>query len=238
MGRALIAAAAAVASTVVLGIPGLIIVWFLPGVVFRMSKLWARMILGAITGVRITVSGMENLVAGAQYIFLSNHQGALDIPALMCVLPGKTRFIAKKELGRIPIFGWAMMALGHIMIDRANLKRAKESIELAARRLRDEHLSVIAFPEGTRTRDGKVRPFKKGLFILAIQSGVPVVPVAIQGSFEVFPKGWFLRYRPGTIRLHIHPPIDPSPFTVDTRSQFVEKVRNIIVEDVESPPPE
>ena len=219
-------------STLILGIPALIIVWFTPHTVFRFSQLWCYLVMKMAIGVKLEISGRKNLVKGQSYIFLANHQSAFDIPALIYSIPFQTRFIAKKELGRIPIWGWAVSAMGHVMIDRKNIQRAKESINSAMEKIKKEGLSIVAYPEGTRTRDGKVRPFKKGTFILAIQSEIPIVPISITGAYGVFPrKSWV--FRKGTIRINIHPPVETKGYVVEDRDKLIETVRDIIVNDVE-----
>jgi len=125
-----------------------------------------------------------------------------------------------------------MIFLGHVLIDRSNIRNAKKSIDKAAERLKKEKLSIIAFPEGTRTRNGKVLPFKKGLFFLAIQSKTYIVPVSIKGSFEVFAKGT-IRSNPGTIHVNVHNPDDVRQYTIENKEKLIEAVRTVIKEDVE-----
>ncbi len=212
--------------TLALGIPAILIMWFYPHAVIFLTRAYFRLILATLRGVRIEVVGQENIPAGP-CIFLSNHQSAIDIPALSANLPLETRFLAKRELGFIPIFGWAMFLAGHMLIDRKNAQRAKASLTKAAERLRKGKASLIAFPEGTRTRDGNLLPFKKGVFILAIQSGLPIVPVSIQGAFEVFPRKTFA-YVDGSITVRIHPPVSTSGYTLETKTELIERVKQAI----------
>ncbi len=130
---------------------------------------------------------------------MANHQGAYDIFALLAYLPIEFKWLAKEELFRIPILGWAMRAAGYISIDRKGKKKALESVERAVAKIQ-EGTSVLVFPEGTRSPDGKIHPFKRGGFTLAIRAGVPIVPISIRGSRDVLPRG-SLRVKPGKIEI-------------------------------------
>jgi len=139
-------------------------------------------------------------------VVVANHQSWFDVFALAAYLPAKARFVAKEELGRIPIFGNAWKSCGHISVDRTDRKQAVRSLQEAGQRVREEKLAMILFPEGTRSPDGRLLPFKKGAFVLAIETGVPIVPVGISGTRDVMAKGSF-RIRSADITIRVGEPI-------------------------------
>jgi 1-acyl-sn-glycerol-3-phosphate acyltransferase len=165
---------------------------------------WSEHLLRA-AGTDVVVEGGQHLVEGSQ-IVVANHESWFDVLALAARLPVEYRFVAKKELGRVPLWGPAWKACGHISIDREDRQSAIESLQRAGRQIREESVTIVMFPEGTRSPTGELRPFKKGAFVLAIQAGAPVVPVGISGSRRVMPKGRW-RVRAGTIRVRIGEPI-------------------------------
>jgi len=162
---------------------------------------------------------------------MSNHQSNFDIPVLLAYLPVQFRWLAKMELFRIPIFGFAMQRAGYISIDRSNRKAAILSLKRAAEIIRGG-VSVLIFPEGTRSLDGEIQPFKSGGFILAVDSGVPIVPVIIHGTWPIMPKDR-LRIRPGNVVLEIEKPVETSPYARRDKAALMEKVRQIITESHE-----
>jgi len=164
-----------------------------------------------LVGVKIQVRGIEHLRAGRNYIFMSNHVSNLDPPVLIPVIPGRCSVLVKKELFRVPVFG-SGMKLGHLVpVDRGDHEAAIESVRAAIKVL-GEGLHMVIYPEGTRSRDGRLLPFKKGPFHLAMDSGVPVVPVTLLGTYESWPRTRFA-LRPGTVTVIFHPPIDPHDFS-------------------------
>ncbi len=167
------------------------------------ARLWARVAL-ALSNTPVELQGAENLPDGP-CILMSNHQSNYDILSLIAVVPRRIYWIAKKELFDIPVFGSSMRRGGYIPLDRSDGRKALKSIENAAAIIR-EGRSVVMFPEGTRTRDGHLLPFKRGGFMLAVRAGVPVVPVTINGSGRVNPGG-LIRLYPGGISLTLHPQI-------------------------------
>jgi len=169
------------------------------------ARLWGKLGL-RLAGVRLTVAGMEHLDDLGPVIYMANHQSNFDILALFAGLPGQFRWIAKEELFRIPLFGYSMKRCGYIPLNRNDRRKALQSMRAAAERIKTG-TSVVIFPEGTRSEDGMLLPFKKGGFSLAQQAGVPIVPIAISGSREINPKG-SLRLFGGHIRLTIFPAID------------------------------
>lgn len=167
------------------------------------ARLWARLAL-TLARVRVTVSGAEHLPAGP-VIFMSNHQSSFDILALLAAMPRQLHWIAKKELFDIPVFGPSMRRGGYIPLDRGDGRKALQSMDAAADSI-CQGRSVVLFPEGTRTTDGRLLPFKRGGFILARKAAVPVIPVTINGSGSINPAGR-IRLYPGSISIIVHPAI-------------------------------
>ena len=190
--------------------------------VVALARIWSRMLLRS-AGVRLTVNMHGELDPRRPYVFMANHLSTVDIWALFVAVPLKVRFIAKKQLGRIPLFGWAMAVGRFIFIDRQNPMAARRSIDQAAARIRTGS-SVAMFPEGTRSRDGRLGPFKKGGFHLAITAGVPIVPVGIRGAHEVMPRGSLI-LRPGPVTIEIGVPIDTKDLSTADRDVLRERVR-------------
>jgi len=178
-----------------------------------------------LAGARVEVLRMPPLPAGP-VIFASNHESALDIWVMFRTLPRGFRFIAKQELFRIPIFGWYLSMGGHIPVDRTNRARAVASLRRAGATVR-AGTSLVVFPEGTRSRDGRVHPFKKGPFVIAKEAGVPVVPIAISGSGAITPSK-VIAVHPGTIRVAAGDPIDPAVFP--DKELLLREVRRRIID--------
>jgi 1-acyl-sn-glycerol-3-phosphate acyltransferase len=197
------------------------------GRLFRWFPLiWSKIILWAF-GIRVIVKGKEHLENGKPYFLVSNHASMADIPAVMVALDGNVNFVFKKELTYVPIWGWALRFGPFIMIDRSHPRDAILSIERAARSIQNGS-SVIMFPEGTRTRDGKMQPFKRGAFSLALKAGVPIVPVTINNTFGILPKG-NITVRPANISVVLGKPISTTGF--DGKSgelKLMEKVHKAI----------
>lgn len=187
-----------------------------------LPRAWARAILWA-AGVTTTVHGMERLAAGGTFIFICNHVSLFDILALVARLP-RNNFVAKAELFRIPVFGTGMKVLGTVPMERENQKAAFGSYDVAAERIRGGS-SVVVFPEGTRGTDYSVRRFKKGPFVLAIKAATPVVPVVIDGTLEILPKGK-LFLMPGNIDVYILEPLPTSGLQYDDRDALARNVQD------------
>lgn len=199
--------------------------------VHRIANIWARMLLW-LASTRVTVIGAENILPDRPQIFMANHQSDFDILIVLAHVPGQFRWIAKKELFKIPVFSKAMKNAGYIEIDRQNHEKAMKSLDEAARKIR-EGKSVCTFPEGTRSKDGTIKPFKQGMFHLAIKAGVPIVPISIIGAHEIMPKRT-LKVRPGRITMIIDRPVDASGYTIETRGELIEQVRSVIIRNFES----
>jgi 1-acyl-sn-glycerol-3-phosphate acyltransferase len=225
--RALIAWIYIVLATTVLGSIGIISLIFDRKAVFLhwIVELWGRGIL-KVCGVRAVVEGAEYADLSEPKVIMANHQSQVDIWMIVAHLPRKLRFVAKAELRRVPIVGTALARGGHVLIERKGLKRAFASYDRAAEQIR-EGTSIVVFAEGTRSADGRLLPFKKGGFMLALKAGVPIVPVTIDGSAGVLPKGTW-RIRPGTVRMVFHKPVDSSLYTIETKSDLMNTVREAI----------
>ena len=198
--------------------------------IHRIARFWGRSIL-VVSRIKVTVDGLSSIDPQRPYIYMPNHQSNFDIPVLLGHLTVQFRWLAKMELFKIPIFGHAMRKAGYISIDRNNRESAFKSLERAAEKIRNG-VSVLIFPEGTRSRDGRIQPFKKGGFVMAIESGVPIVPVIISGARAIMTKGKF-RVNPGQIRLSIQKPIDTTIYSRDTKEALMERVRRVICDNFE-----
>ncbi len=190
------------------------------------SRVWVKLILWT-SRVKVTVEGLENLSPEEKYIYVANHQSHMDIPVCITIIPARLRMLAKKELFRIPVFGWAMWMAGHFRIDRENREKAIESLDYAVERLKHENISPLVYPEGTRSPDGKIHSFKKGAFVLGIRSKRPIVPVTIIGSRSVLPKNSLI-FNPGHIHVVIDKPVPTVDYEFNDRSKLSNHVREII----------
>ncbi len=190
------------------------------------NRLFARLFL-PIVGIQLHVDGLRNVDFSKNYVVCSNHQGMFDIFSLMAAIPLPLRFISKPSYFRIPIIGWGMRGSGHIEITRTDSERDRQTLDRIAGLL-DEGGSVVFFPEGTRSRDGSILPFKYGAFYTSIESGVSILPVTIRGSFERMRKGHLLPV-PGAITLTIHPPISPAHESI---ASLMAKTRGVILSKI------
>ena len=187
------------------------------------ARAWSWLIL-ATTGVAVTVEGLERVRPGETYVFISNHQSIYDIPVIFASLPYQLRIIAKESLGHFPFLGWHLRRAGHLLVDRSSPDRA--GILKRWRRLVDDHLSLIIFPEGTRSRDGQVAKFKAGSFMLALDAGLTIVPLSISGTINVMKKGG-VTTRPGRVRLVVPAPVAAPKIESPTVSDARELARRI-----------
>jgi 1-acyl-sn-glycerol-3-phosphate acyltransferase len=182
-----------------------------------------------ISGVRVKITGLENIDRKAVYVFASNHSSHLDITALQWGVPNRLSMIFKKELARIPFFGWQLYLGPYVVIDRKDPHAAMKSLTEAKKVMDKKKISVLVFPEGTRSLTGEIQSFKRGAFYLASHSGYPIVPVTINGTNKIMPKGTF-KLKRGTIYLHFDKPIP----TDNIRSKkdelaLMQKVREIMI---------
>lgn len=226
MLRVLLSVPVAVACTVALGLPSIAVGLVDHGGRFarRAAGAWGRILL-VTWGVRVVVSGRENVPAGPA-VYAANHGSALDIPILFGHLPVDFRIIHKRSLYYVPVLGAYLWLGGHIGIDRDSAFGARRSLARAADRIR-HGTSVAVFPEGTRSGDGSVRTFKRGSFVLAVRAGVPVVPVSLAGVKRVAPRG-LLRLQPGTVRLTIHPAVPTAGRDARDAAALAEEVRRVV----------
>lgn len=181
---------------------------------------------GWLCGVRVRVQGSENILPGKTYVFLSNHQGNFDGPVLFHVIPRDWKALIKKEMMRLPVLSLVMKQVQFVPIERTNPKKARIGIETGARLLKEGN-SFIAFPEGTRSRDGRLGPFKKGVFIMAIMAQTPIIPVTIRNSAKIQPPGDY-RIHPGCVDVIFHDPIVTLGMGIEDRDHLVQLTRESI----------
>ncbi|MDY6853345.1 MAG: lysophospholipid acyltransferase family protein [Thermodesulfobacteriota bacterium] len=185
---------------------------------------WGRLCLFA-SGVKLRITGIENIIQGRPQIFMSNHQSMHDIFALS-VLPVSFKWLAKKELFKVPILGCLMYMVGSVRVDRYNPQKAKKGIDAAQSKIQSG-TSIMIFPEGTRSYDGRLQPFKKGGFLLALKKKIPLVPITIKGSNKIMKKGT-MKVHPGDIDIIINEPIETENLRVKDRKDLVQKVYDIM----------
>ena len=207
-------------------VAGLLGVAYRPGGVYDWTpRNWSRWILAA-AGTPVVIVGLEQVPRDRAVVYASNHSSAFDIWALFATLPGSLRFVAKQELARVFVLGRAMAAGGQVFIDRSHAKHAQEAYELAAATMR-RGISTIVFPEGTRSTSGEFLPFKTMPFGLAIAAQVPLVPVYVHNTFEIFPKG-ARRLRPRPIQIWVGAPIDTTGTTLADRAALRDRALAVI----------
>jgi 1-acyl-sn-glycerol-3-phosphate acyltransferase len=188
----------------------------------RVARAWGRMLL-RIAGVRVTVEGLENLQSGESYVFVSNHVSYMDTPVVLSYVPANFRFMAKSGLFQVPFIGGHLTKAGHIAVDLDNPRAALRVLTSAGVMIKKRGLSLLVFPEGGRTEDGELQPFKEGAAYLAIKGGVAVAPMAIVGIRDVLPMH-SAHVRPGRVRLRIGRPIDVSQMTVRDRDALTSRL--------------
>jgi 1-acyl-sn-glycerol-3-phosphate acyltransferase len=193
---------------------------------FSLSKLWAYTML-AVSFVRTEIKNKDKIRKGTSYIIIANHQSHYDILALVTTLGIQFRWIIKKEILKVPIFGYGLYASRNIFIDRSNTAKAIESMNKGFERL-PKGVSVMVFAEGTRSPDGKIHEFKKGGFVTAIRRKMPILPVTVNGSRRVLPKK-SLALKPGKIQIVVGDPIDVTHYTVDTVQDLIDNTRQVII---------
>jgi 1-acyl-sn-glycerol-3-phosphate acyltransferase len=194
--------------------------------VWMARKAWAPFLVW-ISGSKMTVTGREHVDPKRPTVYVSNHQSTLDIPVVFCALDVNFRFVAKSQLRWVPLLGWYLWAGGHIFVDRGNRRSAIASLRAAAQRIR-AGTSILMYPEGTRSPDGRILPFKKGPFALALEAGVSVCPITIEGTDKVMPKNrWAIT--PGQIKVKIGAPIDAAAYADRGRDALMRDVRDVVI---------
>ncbi len=194
----------------------------------RISKFWFKNVVIPVSGIKVEVSGLGNIPKEA-VIFASNHQSAADIGILLDYIPGSFKFIVKKEYFKVPIFGWYTALAGHLPVDREEGSEANKTLERAKAILK-QGKSIMIFPEGTRSRDGKLGPFKRGSLKLAFETGRPIVPIAISGSYKILRSGSLL-INAGTVTMKIGEPMNfavKDKISKQDYQEALDKVRNTI----------
>ena len=181
----------------------------------------------ALVGVRVEVKGLELTDPNQTYIFTPNHQSFIEVPLLVTFLKHNFAYLAKKELFKYPIWSQGIRLIGVVPIDRSNTQAAVESARLATEKIRHGK-SYVIYPEGTRSRDGRLLPFKKGAFMMAIETGVPIVPVSISGSTKIMPKGE-IKIFPSTIYITVHEPISTAGYTRENIAELISAARAKVV---------
>lgn len=199
-------------------------------VYFWISKLFSGGIL-LITGIKLKVEGLENIDPKATYVFVSNHASQFDITALQYGVPNRLAMIYKKELSKIPLFGWQLAAGPYVSIDRKNAESALNSIQKAKLVMKEKNVSILVFAEGTRSPDGQVQEFKRGAFRLASSVGYPIVPITIIGSSRIMPKGK-LKFNKGEIIMRIDKPIPTQQLkSRQDEITMMKTIRDIIIKN-------
>jgi 1-acyl-sn-glycerol-3-phosphate acyltransferase len=231
MIRAILVSIITLAYIILVGLPFLIHAWLSK----TTDKLYHVGITGArlalwLSGVRLEVHGREKIPRGRAAIYMPNHQSNCDPPAVISILPD-VLVIAKQEFFRVPVLGPAMVLRGFIPIDRKNREHALAAVEKAVASMQAGN-SFLAFPEGTRSPDGRLQKFKKGLFVMAIKAGALIVPISVSGARKVMPKGRFAIH-PGTVRITIHDPISTENYTLEDRQKLIALTRQAILKGLE-----
>ncbi len=187
--------------------------------------LWARLIMAA-AGIELHTEGVEKVDKAQRYILVSNHYSYFDITSIFLAIPQPIRFMAKVSLFKIPVFGWSIKRAGFIPIDRKNRRTAVKSLDLAAERIRKGN-TIVVFPEEGRSRQRAMRPFQRGGFLLAMRSELPILPIAIDGTFDIFPAG-VVRIRPGPVTVRVGTPIPTDGVSVREKDRLLEEARTQI----------
>jgi 1-acyl-sn-glycerol-3-phosphate acyltransferase len=197
--------------------------------IYGTGKLGARIAL-RLAGARLEVHGRDKLPSDRAVVFMANHQSNCDPPALLAVLR-PVLVMVKKEFFRVPILGRGMVARGFIRVDRRNREQALVAVEKGVEALKAGK-SFLVFPEGTRSPDGRLQRFKKGVFLMAIRAGAPIVPISVSGGNKIMPKGE-LAIRPGRVRITFHEPVPTEGFSVEDRQLIIARVRQAILAGLE-----
>lgn len=219
-------------ATLVIGIPAIVLGILVPGQVrkgkiFRWVTKSYSMILLPVFGVTVETRGLSRVGRDNAYVFMSNHVSHVDSLALAVSIPHPLHWVFKKELSKIPVFGWVLLSLGQIMVDRRNAAQSRTALSSAVAALAGNN-SVLIYVEGTRSKDGKLQPLKKGGFHIALQSGLPIVPVRVSGSHDIVPSG-SLRVRPGRVVVELFDPIPTERKTETDVPELMARVRDALL---------
>ena len=188
---------------------------------------WMMRIGRRILGIDVKVTGLDRLDAATPYVFMSNHLSFLDGPLVMTILGRPARVIVKRFVFRTPVLGLGMRFAGYVPLDKEGVGAGKRSIARAAQLIREKRYSFLVYPEGTRSSDGNLQPFRRGGFFLAVECGAPIVPVTIRGTFELMPRGKRL-VRKGPVQITFHEPVPVTGCTRETMAELIEKVRGAV----------
>lgn len=237
--RALAAMAVVVVLVLVLGGVALVAGIIYPSrrIMAVCSVLWSESIL-LMAGVRLKIRGLKRVSDSTTRFFMGNHQSALDIPIMIVALRGQVRFMAKESLFRIPLFGWVIRRYGFVPVDRSNARRTLQTLDKMYATLRRHPVSIVVFPEGTRSRDGKLLPFRRGTMKVAQQVGYPVVPFSIDGSIKVLHPDRLLRVVPGQVTLTFGAPIAGEEVTALSAGELQLRTARAVAEQLGQPLPE
>jgi 1-acyl-sn-glycerol-3-phosphate acyltransferase len=229
----LIADPAIVLATIFFGTISLIVSFFdsTGAVQIRVARAWARTLL-AVSGIRVRVEGLEQINPTGSYVFISNHLSYMDTPVALANVPVQFRFLAKRGLFQIPFLGTHLSRAGHIPVPREDPRAAVKTMQVAAETIQRKKISLLIFPEGGRSRDGVLRPFKEGGAYIAIRAGVPVVPMVIIGTRELLPYGGVVVLA-GEVTLRILKPIETRDLILKDRGALTERIRDLITQELE-----
>jgi len=218
--------------TLAIGLPAILLGLLVPGKarkgkIFRwVTKSYSRALM-PVFGVTLDTRGLSRVDVDRPYVFMSNHVSHVDSLALAISIPHPLHWVFKKELSKIPVFGWVLLSLGQIMVDRADASQAREALTSAASGLEGNN-SVLIYPEGTRSKDGRLQPLKKGGFHIAVRAGLPIVPVRVSGSHDIIPSG-SLSVRPGHVVVELFDPVPTEGKGDADIPQLMERVRDALL---------
>jgi 1-acyl-sn-glycerol-3-phosphate acyltransferase len=229
----LIADPAIILATIVFGTASLVVSFFdaTGKSQIRIARAWGRFLL-TVSGVRVRVEGLEQIDPNGSYVFISNHLSYMDTPVALANIPVQFRFLAKRGLFQIPFLGQHLSRAGHIPVPRTDPRAAVKTMQIAAEAIKQKRISLLIFPEGGRSHDGVLNPFKEGGAYIAIRAGVPVVPLAMIGTREILPYGGGVPVA-GSVTLRILEPIETSTYSLKDRGVLTERVRTLIAHELE-----
>ena len=194
----------------------------------RVARVWARSLL-RVSGVQVTVEGLEHIDPAGSYVFATNHASYMDTPVVLSSIPVQFRFLAKSGLFKIPFLGTHLGQAGHISVPRNDPRASVKTMQAAAEAVQKRFISLLIFPEGGRSHDGIIRPFKEGAAYIAIRAGVPIVPAALIGTHDVLPFGSGTPL-PGAVTLYIMKPIETAGMSLKDRHTLTERVHALILQ--------